>query len=211
MKLRKMWLNINGVNRMLVCDPEKDTLAEVLRRIGLTGVKVGCGTGVCGACSVILDGKVVRSCARKISSVKEYSKVITIEGIGTPNNLHPLQVAFMHNGAVQCGFCTPGFIVSAYALLQENNNPTREEVRDWFHKHRNVCRCTGYKQIVDAVMDAARVVRGKPPLKTLLISFLKTRSTTASPWYARPPLLRFVVLPITGRTRRSRCLRRLCM
>ncbi|NLX86734.1 MAG: molybdopterin-dependent oxidoreductase [Clostridiales bacterium] len=167
MKLRKMWLNINGVNRMLVCDPEKDTLAEVLRRIGLTGVKVGCGTGVCGACSVILDGKVVRSCARKISSVKEYSKVITIEGIGTPNNLHPLQVAFMHNGAVQCGFCTPGFIVSAYALLQENNNPTREEVRDWFHKHRNVCRCTGYKQIVDAVMDAARVVRGEATIEDI--------------------------------------------
>jgi aldehyde oxidoreductase len=156
MKLKKMWLNINGVNRMFACDPEKDTLAEVLRRLGLTGVKVGCGTGVCGACSVILDGKVIRSCTRKIGSVKEYSKVITIEGIGTPNNLHPLQVAFMNNGAVQCGFCTPGFIVSAYALLKENNNPTREEVRDWFQKHRNVCRCTGYKQIVDAVMDAAK-------------------------------------------------------
>ena len=132
MKLRKMWLNINGVNRMFLCEPEKDSLADVLRRIGLTGVKVGCGTGVCGSCSVVLDGDVIRSCVRKIKTVKEYSKVITIEGVGTPNHLHPLQVAWMNCGAVQCGFCTPGFIVSAYALLLKNNTPSREEVRDWF-------------------------------------------------------------------------------
>lgn len=167
MKLRKMWLNVNGANRMFACNPEKDTLASVLRRMGLTGVKVGCGTGVCGACSVILNGKVIRSCTKKISTVEEYSKVITIEGIGTPNNLHPLQVAWMNYGAVQCGFCTPGFIVSAYALLQENNNPTREEVRDWFQKHRNVCRCTGYKQLVDAVMAAAKVVRGEATIEDI--------------------------------------------
>jgi len=167
MKLRKMTLNINGVDRMVVCNPEKDTLADVLRRMGLTGTKVGCGTGVCGACSVILDGKVVRSCVRKISTVKDFSKIITIEGIGTPTNPHPLQVAWMNYGAVQCGFCTPGFIVSAYALLMENNNPTREEVRDWFQKHRNVCRCTGYKQIVDAVMAAAKVVRGEATIEDI--------------------------------------------
>ena len=161
MKLRKMWLNINGVNRIFICDPEKDTLASVLRRIGLTGVKVGCGKGACGACSVILDGKVVRSCARKIRAIPEYSKVLTIEGIGTPQHLHPLQVAWMNCGAVQCGFCVPGFIVSAYALLQENPAPSREDVRDWFQKHRNVCRCTGYVQITDAVMAAARVLRGE--------------------------------------------------
>ncbi len=161
MKLRKMWLNINGVNRMFNCQPETESLADVLRRLGLTGVKVGCGTGVCGSCSVLLDGEVIRSCVRKMKTVKEYSKVITIEGIGTPQRLHPLQVAWMNCGAVQCGFCTPGFIVSAYALLEQNNNPSREEVRDWFEKHRNICRCTGYKQIVDAVMAAARVVRGE--------------------------------------------------
>jgi aerobic-type carbon monoxide dehydrogenase small subunit (CoxS/CutS family) len=118
-----MWLNINGANRMFMCDPEKDSLAAVLRRMGLTGVKVGCGKGACGACSVILDGKVVRSCARKIRAIPEYSKVLTIEGIGTPQHLHPLQVAWMNCGAVQCGFCVPGFIVSAYALLQENPSP----------------------------------------------------------------------------------------
>ncbi|MGI6644122.1 MAG: molybdopterin-dependent aldehyde oxidoreductase [Bacillota bacterium] len=167
MRLRRMWLNINGVNRLLNCDPERESLADVLRRLGLTGVKVGCGTGVCGACSVILDGEVVRSCVRKMKNIKEYSKIVTIEGIGTPQNPHPLQVAFMNCGAVQCGFCTPGFIVSAYALLQKNQNPTREEVRDWFQKHRNVCRCTGYKQIVDAVMAAAKVVRGEASIEDI--------------------------------------------
>ena len=161
MNLKKMILHVNGVDRMIICDPEKDTLADVLRRIGLSGVKVGCGTGVCGACSVILEGEVVRSCARRIRSIKEYSKITTIEGIGTPQHLHPLQVAWMNFGAVQCGFCSPGFIVSSYALLEKNSNPSREDVRDWFQKHRNVCRCTGYKQLVDAVMAAAKVLRGE--------------------------------------------------
>ncbi|MGI6679648.1 MAG: molybdopterin-dependent aldehyde oxidoreductase [Dehalobacterium sp.] len=167
MRLKKMWLNINGVNRMFTCNPDRDTLAGVLRRLGLTGTKIGCGTGVCGSCSVILDGKVVRACTRKIKNVDEYSQVITIEGIGTPYHLHPLQVAWMNYGAVQCGFCSPGFIVSAYALLQENNNPTREEVRAWFQKHRNVCRCTGYKQLVDAVMAAAQVIRGEATIEDI--------------------------------------------
>ncbi|SFG21432.1 aldehyde oxidoreductase [Desulfotomaculum arcticum] len=167
MKLSKIWLNINGADRMVVCNPEKDSLAEVLRRIGLTSVKVGCGTGVCGSCSVILNGKVIRSCTKKLKAVEEYSKIITLEGIGTPGNLHPLQVAWMNYGAIQCGFCTPGFIVSAYALLLENNNPTREEVRDWFQKHRNVCRCTGYKQLVDAVIAAAKVVRGEAKIEDI--------------------------------------------
>ncbi len=161
MKLTKMWLNINGADRMVVCDPEKDTLAVLIRRIGLTGTKVGCGIGVCGACSVILNGKVVRACTKKMKTVEEYSTILTIEGIGTPRYLHPLQQAWIYHGAVQCGFCTPGFIVSAYALLQENPDPTREEVREWFRRNRNICRCTGYKPLVDAVMSAARVMRGE--------------------------------------------------
>lgn len=160
MRQKKMWLNINGADRMLICNAEQDSLAQVLRRIGLTSVKVGCGTGVCGSCTVILDGKLVRSCAKMIIKVEEYSKIVTLEGIGTPTNLHPLQVAWMNCGAVQCGFCSPGFIVSAYALLLHTTSPSRNDVRDWFQKHRNVCRCTGYKQLVDAVMAAARVVRG---------------------------------------------------
>ncbi len=164
MKLRKMWLNINGVNRMFMCNPEKDSLSDVLRRLGLTGTKVGCDAGVCGSCSVILNDRLVRSCLKKIRTVDEYSRVLTIEGIGTPTHLHPIQVAFMHLGAVQCGFCTPGFIVSTYALLINNPKPTREQARDWFQKNLNVCRCTGYKQIVDAVMAAAKVMRGEATL-----------------------------------------------
>ena len=167
MKLRKTWLNINGANRMLICNPDKDTLADVVRRMGLTGTKVGCNVGVCGSCSLILNGKLVRSCTKKMRNVEDYSSVVTIEGIGTPANLHPIQVAWINAGAVQCGFCTPGFIISTYALLGENINPTREEVRDWFQKHKNVCRCTGYKQLVDAVMMAAEVMRGEKTIEEI--------------------------------------------
>jgi aldehyde oxidoreductase len=188
MKLRKIWLNINGANRMILCNPEKDSLAEVLRRQGLTSVKVGCGTGVCGSCSIILNGKVIRSCTKKIKTLEEYSKVITLEGIGTPNNLHPLQVAWMNCGAVQCGFCSPGFIVSAYGLLLENNNPTREEVRDWFQKNRNVCRCTGYKQLVDAVMAAAKVVRGEAKIEDITFQLPKDNECYGKP-LVRPSAL----------------------
>ncbi len=154
-------LTLNGVPRPVVCDPEKDNLAVVLRRMGLTGTKIGCGTGVCGACSIILNGEVIRSCMRKMKNVPEFSEITTIEGIGTPQHLHPLQQAWITYGGVQCGFCTPGFIVSAYGLLQQNLNPSREEVREWFKKHRNVCRCTGYKPLVDSVMAAAKVMRGE--------------------------------------------------
>ncbi|MCL1834875.1 MAG: molybdopterin-dependent oxidoreductase [Oscillospiraceae bacterium] len=159
--LKRLILTLNGVERPVICDPEKDSLATVIRRMGLTGTKVGCGTGVCGACSLILNGDVIRSCTRRMKNVPEFSEITTIEGIGTPQNLHPLQQAWITYGGVQCGFCTPGFIVSAYGLLQSNSNPTRDEVRDWFQKHRNVCRCTGYKPLVDAVMAGAKVMRGE--------------------------------------------------
>ena len=159
--LTRINLTINGVPRPALCDPDKDSLATVIRRMGLTGTKVGCGTGVCGACSLILNGEVIRSCNRKMKTVPEYSEIITIEGIGTPQSLHPLQQAWITYGGVQCGFCSPGFIVSAYGLLMKNVNPSRTEVRAWFQKHRNVCRCTGYKPLVDAVMAAAKVMRGE--------------------------------------------------
>ena len=159
--LKRINLTLNGVPRPIVCDPEKDTLADAVRRMGLTGTKIGCGTGVCGACTLILNGEVVRSCTRKMKNIPEFSEIITIEGIGTPRHLHPLQQAWITYGGVQCGFCTPGFIVSAYGLLLKNNDPSREEVREWFRKNRNVCRCTGYKPLVDAVMAAAKVMRGE--------------------------------------------------
>lgn len=167
MSTKKKTLLINGVERMFICDPEVDTLADVIRRLGLTGTKIGCGTGQCGACTVLVNNEVVRSCIRKIKAVEDYSHVATIEGLGTAENLHPLQLAWIVCGAVQCGFCTPGFIVSSKGLLEVNNNPTRDEVRDWFKKNRNVCRCTGYKQIVDAVMAAAKVVRGEMTMAEL--------------------------------------------
>lgn len=189
MKLRKMTLNINGADRMFICDPEKDTLATVIRRLGLTGTKVGCGTGVCGACSVLLDGKVVRSCTKKIKTVKEYSTLLTIEGIGTALNPHALQYAWVHLGAVQCGFCVPGFVVSAFGLLMENTNPTREDVRDWFQKHRNVCRCTGYKQIVDAVMEAAAIMRGEKTFADITYDYTKDTE------YYGKPLVRPNAMP----------------
>ncbi|MDK2962522.1 MAG: aldehyde oxidoreductase, partial [Eubacteriaceae bacterium] len=147
--MEKKTLFINGIEQSLIISPET-SLAQVIRRqVGLTGTKVGCGKGECGTCSVILNGKVVRSCVTKLKRVPDGSEIITIEGVGTKDNLHPLQLAWMVRGAAQCGFCTPGFIVSAKALLEENINPTREEVRDWFQKHRNLCRCTGYIPIVD--------------------------------------------------------------
>jgi aldehyde oxidoreductase len=157
----KKFLVINGIRKMVIADPEA-TLADVLRKqLLLTGTKVGCGKGECGACSVILDGKVVKACITRMKRVNDDAEIITVEGVGTVKDLHPVQIAWMVHGAAQCGFCTPGFIVSSKALLDENINPTREEVRDWFQKHRNVCRCTGYKPLVDAVMSAAKLMRGE--------------------------------------------------
>jgi aldehyde oxidoreductase len=167
MTLKKLWFNINSADRIVVCDPEKETLADVLRRIGLTGTKIGCNSGQCGACTVLLDGTPVRSCIKKMKTVPEYSRIVTIEGIGSPTNLHPLQQAFIVYGGVQCGFCSPGFIVSAKGLLDVNPSPSREEVRTWFQQHRNLCRCTGYKPIVDAVMAAAEVLRGEKTMEDI--------------------------------------------
>jgi aldehyde oxidoreductase len=157
----KKTLKINGVDKVVVARAG-DTLADVLRdQLGLTGVKVGCGEGQCGSCNIIMDGKLIRSCVVKMAKVADGASITTIEGIGTPDNLHPLQSSWIVHGGSQCGFCTPGFIVSAKALLDQNPNPSRDQIRDWFTTHRNACRCTGYKQIVDAVMDGAKVLRGE--------------------------------------------------
>ncbi len=159
--MQKKIIEINGAKKTLVFDQES-SLADVLRdQLGLTGTKVGCGTGQCGCCNVILDGKLIKSCVTKMTKVPDGAQLLTIEGIGTPDSLHPIQLAWTVHGAAQCGFCTPGFIVSAKALLDENKSPSREHVKDWFQKYRNACRCTGYKPIVDAVMDAAKVIRGE--------------------------------------------------
>jgi len=127
----------------------------------MTTVKNGCESGHCGACSVILNGKLVLACLTKMAKVPDEAEVITVEGIGTPDKLHVIQMAFIFHGVAQCGFCVPGFVVSTKALLDENLSPTRQQIRDWYSKHHNVCRCNGYKPYVDATMDAAAVLRGE--------------------------------------------------
>jgi len=174
-------LFINGVKRRLTVDPE-ETLANVLRQqLLLTGIKLGCdGKGECGACTVIWDGMPVRSCLYKMERIPDNAEITTIEGVGTKDNLHPIQLAWMVHGAAQCGYCTPGFIVSAKALLEHNANPSREDVRDWFRKNRNLCRCTGYKPLVDAVMDAARLMRGEIDKEDLWVELDKGESILGS-------------------------------
>ncbi len=159
--MQKINLNINGMSKTMIVDPEA-SLADVLRKQALlTGVKVSCNDGHCGACSVILDGKLTLACVIKMKRVPDGAKVVTVEGIGQPGNLHPIQMALIAHGAAQCGFCMPGFVVSTKALLDQNPSPTREQVRTWFTQHHNACRCNGYKPTVDAVMDAAAVLRGE--------------------------------------------------
>jgi aldehyde oxidoreductase len=165
--MQKKSLVINGQVKSIVVDPEA-SLGDVLRRqLLLTGTKVSCNDGHCGACSVILDGKLMLACLVKMSKVADGAKIETVEGIGTPEKLHPIQAAFAAYGAAQCGFCTPGMVVSTKALLDKNPNPTREEVRAWLTQHHNACRCTGYKQIVDGVMEAAKVMRGEMKIEEL--------------------------------------------
>jgi aldehyde oxidoreductase len=160
MGLVKKMLIVNGVERHVIVDQEA-LLSDVIRKqFQLTGTKVGCATGTCGACNVILNGKLVRTCVTRMKRVDNWSEITTVEGIGTPQNLHPIQKAIIKHGALQCGFCTPGFVVSIKALLDQNPTPTRQDVRDWFHKYKNACRCVGYMSLVDAAMDAAKVLRG---------------------------------------------------
>ncbi|HNT05646.1 MAG TPA: 2Fe-2S iron-sulfur cluster-binding protein, partial [Anaerolineae bacterium] len=163
----KKKLIVNGMPRNLVVDPEA-SLAEVLRnQLFLLGTKIGCGTAMCGACNVILDGKLMRSCVVKMSAVPDEAQITTVEGIGQPGNLHPIQAALVAHGAPQCGYCMSGMVVSAKAFLDENKNPTRQQVRDWLTKYHNACRCNGYKPIVDSVMDAAKILRGELTVKKL--------------------------------------------
>ncbi|CAH2603845.1 Aldehyde oxidoreductase [Rhodovastum atsumiense] len=166
--MKRTSLNVNGVERWVVAE-KRATLADVLReQMLLTGCKVCCEDGQCGACTVIIDEKPVRACLTPLEKVAANARITTIEGIGTPDRLHPLQVAWMAHGSAQCGICTPGFIMSAKVLLDRKQNPTREEVRSWFQRNRNLCRCTGYKPLVDAVMDAAAVMRGEKRIEDLV-------------------------------------------
>lgn len=148
---------INNDSVEFACEPE-ETLLEALRdRVGLTGVKEGCGTGDCGACSIILDGSLVCSCL--VLGVEAGGRSIeTVEGMADGAKLHPLQTKFLEHAALQCGICTPGFLIAAKSLLSKNPDPTEEEVR--YGLAGNLCRCTGYDKIVRAVLDAAKEMRG---------------------------------------------------
>ena len=131
------------------------TLLRVLReKLGLTGTKEGCGIGECGACTVLLDGMPVNSCLILVPKV-EGREVQTVEGLGSRDNLHPLQKSFIDHGAVQCGFCTAGILMSSKALIDKNSNPTREEIREAISGH--LCRCTGYLQIIEAIEAASQI------------------------------------------------------
>jgi len=148
--------HLNGEEIQFLCEP-RQSLLEVLRdELGLTGTKQACQSGNCGACNVIMDGVLVNSCL--ILAVEaEGSSVTTIEGISGPKGLHPIQQKFLEHAALQCGICTPGFIVATKALLDRNPHPTEKEIRKWLAG--NLCRCTGYDKIVRAVLDAANVLK----------------------------------------------------
>ncbi len=148
---------INGEEAEFLCEPQ-ETLLDVLRdEVGLTGTKEGCSSGDCGACSVMLDGRLVCSCL-VLGAEAEGKSIETIEGMADGEDLHPLQQKFLEEAALQCGFCTPGILVAAKALLDTNDNPTETEVRYWLAG--NLCRCTGYDKIIRAVMDTAADMRG---------------------------------------------------
>ncbi len=144
---------INGEPQEFLCEP-RQSLLECLRDIlGLTGSKEGCNDGNCGACTVIWDGRVVTSCL-VLGVEAEGSQITTVEGMAKGNKLHPLQQSFLENAALQCGICTPGFLVAAKALLDQQPNPSEDEIRLWLAN--NLCRCTGYDKIIRAVKQAAK-------------------------------------------------------
>jgi carbon-monoxide dehydrogenase small subunit len=155
----KIRFALNGREVSIETDAETRLLDILREDFHLTGTKEGCGEGECGACTVLLDGLPVNSCLIPAPQV-EGRDVLTIEGLAEGNHLHPLQAAFVEQGAVQCGFCTPGFVLSAYALLRSNSAPTDEEILTALEG--NLCRCTGYGKIVTAVRSAAERMRESP-------------------------------------------------
>ena len=147
---------VNGDPQQFLCDPDTTLLDALREEMDLTGSKEGCGSGDCGACTVMLDGRMVCSCL-VLAPEAEGRQIGTIEGVAEGSRLHPVQQKFLEHGALQCGFCTPGFIVAAKALLDREPDPSETEVRYWLAG--NLCRCTGYDKIVRAVMDAAAELR----------------------------------------------------
>ena len=154
--LTRVRTTVNGRAVEFLCEPRQSLLECVRDILGLTGTKEGCNDGNCGACTVIMDGRIVNSCL-VLGVEAEGRAITTIKGIGQGSALHPLQKAFLENAAVQCGFCTPGIIIAAKALLDEEPNPSEELIRLWLAN--NLCRCTGYDKIIRAVQQAAADMR----------------------------------------------------
>ena len=149
-------LTVNGEPAQVKVEPTRTLLSMLRENLGLTGTKDGCASGDCGACVVLLDGRAVNSCM-VLAPQADGSRVVTVEGLAVNGDLHPLQRAFGETWAFQCGFCTPGMLVSCYALLESNSNPTREEILTAIEG--NFCRCTGYQAVVKAVQQAAAELR----------------------------------------------------
>lgn len=147
---------VNGDHHEILVAANQTALSVLRNQLGLTGTKYGCGTGDCCACSIIVNSKAVLSCLT-LGADLDGCDVTTIEGLATANELHPVQSAFVTKGGAQCGFCTPGMIITIKSLLDENPSPTEEEVRQYIRG--NLCRCTGYTKIVDAALEAARLMR----------------------------------------------------
>ena len=158
---RTIRLRVNGADYETTVDVRK-TLVDVLREdFDLTGTHVGCEHGVCGACTILMDGESVRSCIM-LAVQAEGAELMTVEGLASPDGeLHPIQQAYRDEHGLQCGFCTPGFLMSTYELLQKNANPSLEDIRDWLSG--NLCRCTGYQDIIESVQLAAARLRGEDP------------------------------------------------
>lgn len=149
---------VNGEPAEFLCEPQQTLLDALRNELDLTGSKEGCGSGDCGACSVIVDGRLVCSCLM-LAAEAEGRDIVTVEGIARGDELHPVQRKYLEHAALQCGFCTPGFIVASKALLDQNKTPTESEIRYWLAG--NLCRCTGYDKIIRAVQDAAAEMRGE--------------------------------------------------
>jgi carbon-monoxide dehydrogenase small subunit len=158
MKHVEITLKVNGIRYTVDIKPQR-TLVEVLREtLGLMGTKKSCNEGECGACTVLMDGKPVASCL-VLAIDAQGKEILTIEGLSEGEKLHPIQEAFLKHGAIQCGFCTPGMVMSAKAFLDEHPKPTQTEVRKGVSG--NLCRCTGYQQIIDSIMAASGMVKGE--------------------------------------------------
>ena len=155
--LQKIQFNLNHEKKVISVDPDRSLLWVLRNDLTLTGTKYGCGLGHCGSCTVLVDNKAVRSCMVTADFIND-KNVVTIEGLGTGENLHPVQSAFLQHDALQCGYCTPGMIITATALLADNQEPTRQEIVDAMEE--NLCRCGAHPRIIDAIQSASKTMKG---------------------------------------------------